>query len=267
MSNPIADTADYFARWQRQGSHYDSQLEDDQQQEEQEIVDTSLTDIRAQWHRVLNRLSFLNPNTATPTIYSDEDESIIDRDTFELIRNNNRHYSSIQGANTETAKTGENEEEKLPSAYELDEAIVEEERQEEEASSSKSNYFTHPFNTTEEELQTPEPASLRSRNQGVQYQQDNILKDKWDKTLDKLKLIANLQSSSSSTVNDMPGPSHTLATYYPPAFDPLFSAFTRDEYGRKLVSQLSLFIYFIPNNSYFLATYFVTMYLCHCHRF
>lgn len=244
MSNPIADTAEYFARWQRNSSQIQHDSPEESPQLDHDANDASLTDIRAQWQRVLNRLSFLNPPEQE---YSDDDD-----DTFELIRDNKRLSSRHYSLNVSTSATGavrgrdidnqddptavviEDEgEEKLPSTYELeqgDEAIVE-----------GSNYFTHPFNTTEDfdEIQVPKPASTRSRRndfEGVQ-QQESAIRDKWDRTLDKLKLIANLQSTSNTTTSlSMPGPSHTLATYYPPAFDPLFSAFTKDEYGRKLVT-------------------------------
>jgi hypothetical protein len=248
MSNPIADTAEYFARWQR---HEDESTPSDPPNLDTPNTEASLTDIRAQWHRVLNRLSFLTPPLTTEPQEFSDDESIIDRDTFELMRSRaaSRHYSlnvstsatgavrgrDIDNQDDPTAVVIEDEgEEKLPDAYELsrDEAIVEQQQE--------SNYFTHPFNHTEDEepIQIPKPASTRSRRNYEGVPQEGAMRDKWDRTLDKLKLIANLQTTNTATQQQqtMLGPSHTLATYYPPAFDPLFSAFTQDEYGRKLVS-------------------------------
>lgn len=328
MSNPIADTAEYFARW-KQVNHRDqgeeptlpdvnTHLANDTEQEYSEN--------RSQWLRVLNRISFLNPpetsNSNVPSApslppvtnhlndqFSDDDESIIDRDTFELMRgtardNRNRLSSRHVSLNVSTSATGAvrgrdvdneddpsaipidpatKEEEELPSAYDLendqiyplsDTVSTQEER----------SYFTHPFKLQEEEqeaqntlpmsLQAPAPTQTPSNrttrrhteSTGVPgsataddaFDEDGrILKDKWDRTLDKLKLIANLQlyssHNSAPVIAPMPyasGPSHTLATYYPPAFDPIFAAFAKDEYGRNLVILYTIFcISFVCNSN------------------
>lgn len=82
--------------------------------------------------------------------------------------------------------------------------------------------------------------------------QDTMARDNWGKTFDKIKMIANIQNfpGLGSTRDDnmdtthtngrdmhmVPTTSTTLAPYYPPAFEPVFIALSRDEYGRKLVS-------------------------------
>ena len=272
MSNPIADTAEYFSRRKQ----FSQVVEDDGQQETatdpEVITETNpLSDPKSQWLRVLNRISFLNATNEIHEEFSDDD-SVIDRDTFELMRSAgkqqkpmpSRHTSMIAAVtsrqhslNVSTSAAGairgrgddteeiENqtevreEEEKLPSAFELenDRIYPLSQHQDEE-----SSYFTHPFiadrltvtpsRTTNEGNQTPQtPEDAQHRG-----------KDKWDRTMDRLKLIANLQSSSNNAPAFSPnaiitGPSHTLATYYPPAFDPIFAAFAKDEYGRNLVSE------------------------------
>lgn len=297
MSNPIADTAEYFVRSRQNAQEI---------QENDEHVssatatprgiaatgesihnDSTMSDTRSQWLRVLNRISFLNPidNTADEQPLSDDESADIDRDTFELMRSaarENRHRSRHHSLNASTSATGavrgrdeeptvleeeENEqEEKLPSAYDLENDQVY--PLSDEPMDEESNYFTHPFqaedSTIEQDLPTPqqphpilktarttrinrrletESSSTHTNATGGEgeYDDSRIIKDKWDRTLDKLKLIANLQSGTqpptppSHQTHVMLGPSHTLATYYPPAFDPIFAAFAKDEYGRNLV--------------------------------
>ncbi|KAG1107997.1 hypothetical protein G6F42_016157 [Rhizopus arrhizus] len=223
----------------------------------------------------------------------------MDRDTFELMRSaarENRHRSRHHSLNVSTSATGavrgrddeptaieeqdHDQEEKLPSAYELENDQVyplsEENNMDEE-----SNYFTHPFSAEEplygddhSSVQQPPPVlksaattrtgrRLDSDNSSVpttaagEYDDNRIIKDKWDRTLDKLKLIANLQSPlppspSPPQTHVMLGPSHTLATYYPPAFDPIFAAFAKDEYGRNLPPILLQCIYLNVTDSEYL---------------
>jgi hypothetical protein len=300
MSNPIADTADYFARWKQISQHLQDQG-DDEPHPPAEIIETTTgsrninstaeESTRSQWLRVLNRISFLNPIETPQTTneeendLSDDDSVIIDRDTFELMRSaarqqsqqkplTSRHQSLMSSSaaqaaasrhhslNVSTSHGGairgrddnegeeqileQEEEEKLPSAddlendhiYPLSDHQVEDE---------ESNYFTHPFKADTRHEATP---TLSNRIISEEERQEESRgKDKWDRTLDKLKLIANLQSSNTTQPilpNIITGPSHTLATYYPPAFDPIFAAFAKDEYGRKLVRKKKyIYIYFV----------------------
>lgn len=300
MSNPIADTAEYFVRYRQNAQEI--QENDDHASPitaatatatsrgmtigESIHNDSTMSDVRSQWLRVLNRISFLNPidNTVDERLLSDDESADMDRDTFELMRSaarENRHRSRHHSLNASTSATGavrgrdeeptvleeeENEqEEKLPSAYDLENDQVY--PLSDEPMDEESNYFTHPFqaedSTIEQDLPIPQqpppilktaPATKSNRRletesstthadtTGGEYDDSRIIKDKWDRTLDKLKLIANLQSGTqpptpppSHQTHVMLGPSHTLATYYPPAFDPIFAAFAKDEYGRNLV--------------------------------
>ncbi|CAO3592700.1 unnamed protein product [Absidia cylindrospora] len=68
---------------------------------------------------------------------------------------------------------------------------------------------------------------------------DSIAKSQWGKTLDKIKLISSMQQQDQPTTQldtsatTIIATTNTLVPYYPPAFDPLFIAFTRDEHGNK----------------------------------
>lgn len=304
MSNPIADTAEYFAHWRQAVDDPDSHRAATttprsagthglHSAAESMRPDSTMAEARSQWQRVLNRISFLNPLDATPTAdaaaeeqpLSDDESANMDRDTFELMRSaarENRHRSRHHSLNVSTSATGavrgrddeptaieeqdHDQEEKLPSAYELENDRVyplsEESHMDEE-----SSYFTHPFPAESlqddgQSIQQPPPVlksapttrtgrrldaesssttpASAATAAGEAYDDSRIVKDKWDRTLDKLKLIANLQSPLPpppvpAQTHVMLGPSHTLATYYPPAFDPIFAAFAKDEYGRKLV--------------------------------
>lgn len=300
MSNPIADTADYFARWKQYGVPYAQDPQDDESHPTQDSNREDIsTDPRSQWQRVLNRISFLNPPTqpeVTEDISDDDDSVIVDRDTFELMRSRqhrptsrhhsvqvptpavttSRHHSlnvsssangAIRGRDDTTEEQQEHiveeeEEEKLPSAYDLenDQIYPLSDHQEDE----ESNYFTHPFNNAASDrpfvaavADSPLPTITPRKHQlqqGEEEEEDEPSsssfrgKDKWDRTIDKLKLIANLQSSNNNNnaaapptlPNMITGPSHTLATYYPPAFDPIFAAFAKDEYDRNLVMHFSI---------------------------
>jgi hypothetical protein len=71
---------------------------------------------------------------------------------------------------------------------------------------------------------------------------DPAAKAHWGKTLEKIKLISSMQQQDTPTTQldtsatTIVATSRTLVPYYPPAFDPLFIAFTRDEHGHKSVS-------------------------------
>ncbi|KAI9490490.1 hypothetical protein BDB00DRAFT_837407 [Zychaea mexicana] len=61
-------------------------------------------------------------------------------------------------------------------------------------------------------------------------------RDQWGKTVDKIKMIANIQTvpEQGRDVDMSPSLKTSLAPFYPPVFEPSFIALSRDEYGRKL---------------------------------
>ncbi|KAG2210594.1 hypothetical protein INT47_002536 [Mucor saturninus] len=302
MSNPIADTAEYFARW-KQFSRDSQDPQDDEGHaashgnstdldptvREVNNNDSNISDNRSQWLRVLNRLSFLNPldsaSTTNENMDFSDDDSIVDRDTFELMRSaarqqrptpasrhqslaaaTSRHHSinvstSVGGAirgrddNEEDLNhtIAQDEEEKLPSAYDLENDHID--PLDDDHGDGESNYFTRPFFPDRAFTRPPITTTPTTSRSNRQEEDDAVrVKDKWDRTLDKLKLIANLQSTPPPPVplHSNSGPSHTLATYYPPAFDPIFAAFAKDEYGRNLPPILLQCIYVTVTDSEYL---------------
>ncbi|KAI9316973.1 hypothetical protein BX666DRAFT_2027051 [Dichotomocladium elegans] len=126
-------------------------------------------------------------------------------------------------------------------------------------------YFVHPFKRKEEEdeprihhVQTRPPRRLTRMSLDETQTSNVAARDHWGITLDKIKLIATIPglaigaaSRTGSTRDDeeaavggsklpsrdvalMPSANFSLAPYYPPAFEPLFIALSRDESGRKL---------------------------------
>ncbi|RCH87877.1 Phospholipase D1, partial [Rhizopus azygosporus] len=227
MSNPIADTADYFNRYNKQ------------QQYQQQFEELPRHIPERPWTRVLDRISFLIP----PAYFHGDDDSVYnDRDTFELMKSKassedttlDEAYSSSTAKSIIDIKPGE-EEERLPSAADLSKAMTPEKE--------TSDYFTHPFPEQQHQHQQENRRDISDYYRTVAPPEEGRIKDKWDRTIDKLKFIANLTSHQPVVVQPILGPSHTLATYYPPAFDPVFTAFARDEYGRKLPPILLQCIY------------------------
>ncbi|CEI88081.1 hypothetical protein RMCBS344292_02481 [Rhizopus microsporus] len=227
MSNPIADTADYFNRYNKQ------------QQYQQQFEELPRHIPERPWTRVLDRISFLIP----PAYFHGDDDSVYnDRDTFELMKSKassedttlDEAYSSSTAKSIIDIKPGE-EEERLPSAADLSKAMTPEKE--------ASDYFTHPFPEQQHQHQQENRRDISDYYRTVAPPEEGRIKDKWDRTIDKLKFIANLTSHQPVVVQPILGPSHTLATYYPPAFDPVFTAFARDEYGRKLPPILLQCIY------------------------
>ena len=95
--------------------------------------------------------------------------------------------------------------------------------------------------------------SIEGSGQGDTMDQDTMARDNWGKTFDKIKMIANIQNfpglgttrddtiepqANGRDMHMVPTTSTTLAPYYPPIFEPVFIALSRDEYGRKLASHL-----------------------------
>ncbi|KAI8970516.1 hypothetical protein BDB01DRAFT_731756 [Pilobolus umbonatus] len=274
MSNPIADTVDYFARLKQNNSRIskDRPDEDTRHQSIDQRTYTSTTEInndsnvsdaRSQWMRVLNRISFMNPMESTYTEENhdiSDDDSYVDRDTFELMRSTIKENKNRVSHDNDASAIiiDDNNEEKLPSVYELENDDIYPLR--DENIDKSSNYFVHPFPEQPVTTATAPPtiiSSTTSTSQHPEEIEEGRVKDKWDRTFNKLKLIANIQPSAPVTVTAKPsilhaGPSHTLATYYPPAFDPLFASLARDEYDRKLPPILLQCIYVTVTDSEYL---------------
>lgn len=120
----------------------------------------------------------------------------------------------------------------------------------------EKNFFKNPFK--EEKKESPEePASTSNMIQPTTAVEADVkekddqhgkVRKHWGKTLDKVRLIANLHSTKKQ-----PSSNHVaLVPYYPPLFDPVFLALSSDRRGNPWVSNqfcatrslhLTLFIY------------------------
>ncbi|KAI8371715.1 uncharacterized protein BYT42DRAFT_581253 [Radiomyces spectabilis] len=280
MSNPIVDTAEYFAQKKAQlrhsaihprssaCGHPRAHLDPDfgsgadhhhaisssasAAQDARSLPtvtprrDDSLFDPRAQWNRVVSRLSFLAPEPPTreDSLYSDdfsdEEADTVDHDTFELMRSAARENRlRARFYNTHAAYDYDDDDERLPSAADMN--------QDPDSSneSADENYFAHPFparrpsaspRTALETIRYADapPSSSQPHEASSEPNIDKQARRQWTKTLDKIRLISNIQSFPQSPRDIPPANTNALAPYYPPAFEPIFIALSSDEYGRKL---------------------------------
>lgn len=194
---------------------------------------------------------------------------------WQQIRNHHHHHHSKE-------QDPSKDDDQLPSTQDLFESAG---RNQQRQSAGEDNYFLHPFrkqwrhrrrregdddDATDDEEDDEEQDQLATKpaiptprtrltrvsidgvGQGDTMDQDTMARDNWGKTLDKIKMIANIQNfpglgtarddnidTQNTNGRDMhmvPTTSTALAPYYPPIFEPVFIALSRDEYGRKLVS-------------------------------
>lgn len=236
MSNPIAENAFYFAR--QKSSRHGSQEHARPHLARPSAESSSSSRLgpnrdsglffdnstrRSQWTSVFSRLSFLGEAER-------EEESDIEdssRDSFQLLH---AHRAKQQQQEEEQPTT---EEDNLPAPHDLDH---------DEELDDTENFFVHPFRDipSERTLQTriritepPPPPPLAAAAPPPVEQGDSSsssARSHWDKTLDRIKVITNLQ-----TLQERDVPSMSLAPYCPPVFEPAFIALSTDEYGRKLV--------------------------------
>ncbi|KAI8991608.1 hypothetical protein BDF20DRAFT_845541 [Mycotypha africana] len=371
MSNPIADTADYFARSNHynakpdqqhnknvpvyNAASYDNNIASEPYNQNNTINNiTGSEEAHPQWFKVFNRLSFLKPLDMSPFTserheqqeFSDDEESVLINDTFELIRNvvakddpSNRQRQSTpsprrqnsnvlftprssfrfhqrEGRNpTDDPIKDEEEEEKLPSIYDIEHAhshtVFDDTQPNHNVATQyygrSTNFFTQPFQkdqqihpatvryrTTDantiaisdtlkppQPIQSPSVHSTRRHHYDItatlspssiqqvpltgdihEFEDARTIKDKWEKTLERIKFITNNLQSSSPAVPGIDAavfPAQydllpTLAPYYQPIFDPLYMAFTKDEYGKKPPPILLQCIYVTVTDSEYLIS-------------
>ncbi|KAI9485673.1 MAG: hypothetical protein EXX96DRAFT_494975 [Benjaminiella poitrasii] len=158
----------------------------------------------------------------------------------------------------------------LPEAEELPDNISverlqlqQEQRQQlEEEQEHHQNYFENPFKTsiedddkdiqntttaesptkptvevdTEEKDNTKRTESGGGSGSGGETEVTGKAKKHWGKTLDKVRLIANLHTLPHQHKVDNVISTSSLAPYYPPLFDPVFIALSKDQHGRPWVA-------------------------------
>lgn len=225
-------------------------------------------DPRHQWQRVLDRITAAdNSPASTPsTVYPDVPRTHSHRNSRLYRRRDRRDEDSDSASNGEEAyemshrkenqqrrrqqqhppqhqlqrqrhysyDTNPDHMDELPTPLDL----------ETEAGTSHSsapeedNYFARPFKPTEGDVQQAEQSDRAKREeQDERMRQENgQARHHWGKTLDKIRLIANLHSLPQHSSHVSASATNSLAPFYPPAFEPMFIALSTDEYGRRLVT-------------------------------
>ncbi|KAI8148533.1 hypothetical protein BJV82DRAFT_268405 [Fennellomyces sp. T-0311] len=265
MSNPISEGAALYL------SRHDGRRSD-ASTSHRGIVDTPHRDSglsvngRSHWKSVLNRLSVVS--TAADQEETSDSSADEDHDTFHLLkgrRHHHRHHISwpYHRRDERQPKSTATEEQQQDAAAETQpqEALYQEEDQlpsvndlqRTETVDHSDNFFAHPFKRDEEEVSPqpvqppfvapktrltrialPESASTSAPDEPATP--SGGARDQWGKTVDKLKMIANIQTlpEHGRDVYMTPTLKTSLAPFYPPVFEPAFIALSRDEYGRRL---------------------------------
>ncbi|KAG1436650.1 hypothetical protein G6F56_013468 [Rhizopus delemar] len=156
-------------------------------------------DPKIQWHKVLKKLNKYHHDDT-----QEEDDSVDEKDpvnnVYEMQRIEDDALPSTEEMHQSSGSTGQ------PLNINTNN------------NENDKNYFENPFSP-------------------VNNQEEDIeARNNWGKTLDKVRLIANLhtipQKSSDKMMLD---PIPTLAPYCPPLFDPPFIALTKNQHGNPWV--------------------------------
>lgn len=224
MSNPIADNTDYFKEKipKELPNHNYHRYHND-------------FDPKDQWRKVIKKINKYHQDSTgrvnTPTTSNITSDTTDDSDYYgSNITNDNSSISSSDIPHTaeyyEMQRLNRVEDDVLPSAEEMNQ---ENNVEQPSISASDRNYFQNPFSPTEDgpslPLVEPDPAARKH----------------WGKTLDKVRLIANLHTLPQKKSSDHPPQQQaaqipSLSPYYPPLFDPPFIALSKDEHGNPWVS-------------------------------
>lgn len=242
----------------------------DQQQQDSNF------DPRAQWQRMLKKIS-LNDTSDTnshrsrlPHLNDDSNTNSDDSDNITDSDSNSeggRHVekSIMEPRFGKPRKYQQHDDDAtLPTPRELEDAATTTNDSNNSSASvggDNSNYFAHPFSpdktplptTSQSEIPTgrPWPSSASSQAQQQDnsvspsapddHNQDNDLdkqaRNQWGKTLDKVRLIANIQKPHIISQHLDTDASTSLAPYCSALFDPPFVALSKDSHGRRPVSR------------------------------
>lgn len=248
MADPIADTAEYFAEKEsRQKPGLRIFPSQQQQQQQQHLTPQDLLSPESPESR---RPSHLHHQTR-----SDFDPKLQWQKVFKRLpsRRHSGRRDSQDGINETDSETHDDEYELTNASQYIppkpeDDVLPSTEDIKNVENPEQDNYFANPFH---ESLQPPtiEEEPVVSAGSGVTMATNNTdeantttitsddrAKKHWGKTLDKVKLIANLHAlpqhqhrpseASSTDLRAIP-----LAPYYPPLFDPVFIALSKDQHG------------------------------------
>lgn len=254
MSNPIADTAEYFS----ENEHRDNQnlrpvalhifpsqnlssapedlLSPESPESRRPQIKQNEFDPKLQWKRALKRL---------PINRHYEDSSSISSSSSDT--NERQNIYEMHGLDKSKQSYLYEQDDSLPNANDIQDRTYEklntddnfdEERAKKEE--DDKNFFKHPFDEQQKHAQgilSPEdPSSTTSMFPTVdaaaaeQQREKGKAKKHWGATLDKVRLIANLHTlpRQQKVGTQM---TSSVAPYYPPLFDPLFIAMSKDNHG------------------------------------
>ncbi|KAI8052677.1 hypothetical protein BDF21DRAFT_441216 [Thamnidium elegans] len=230
MSNPIADTAEYFAEKDairqkpglrifpsQQATSTPHEMLSPESPESRRPMQISDFDPKLQWQKVLKRLPSRRHSSSRRSSQDDMNAST------DSEASNEFEMSSYQP-----------EDDVLPSIEDIKSI---------ENKNEEDNYFTHPF-SQQAAGQTVQPSGsgvtteTNATNKST-VGSDEKAKKHWGKTLDKVRLIANLHTMPHHPHRAQEGSSDAsapLAPYYPPLFDPVFIALSTDQHGHRWVA-------------------------------
>lgn len=254
-------------------------------------------DARHQWQRVMDKLaasggggsgSGEHSTSTTPTHSDIQRHSHPNRrylpHHYSLSHHPQRHSSYRYHDDSESDENHSYEMQPTRDAYtepdQEDDALpsptdIERERQASLPPEGEPSYFTHPFqqrpiDTEEEHVQEEEEQQPGPSHEPTRPEQAHVpghhARMQWSKTLDKIRLISNIQHLPSKPSPPAPHePSNSLAPYFQPAFEAPFISLSRDEHGRKLVSSIEKeAIDNMTSHTCAIATYSTSVFECKC---
>lgn len=173
-------------------------------------------DPKAQWHKVFRKLHKYHHDD------DDNNDDDTDNDSSSISSRTNNNYEMQRLNNSKV------EDDALPSAEDMNQESKTDHSLQITTHNDK-NYFQNPFSPT------------TNNTDNIPSESNPEVKRNWGKTLDKVRLIANMHTlpqkkssdlERSSLFNQLP----SLSPFYPPLFDPPFIALSKDEHGNPWVS-------------------------------
>ncbi|RCI04831.1 Phospholipase D1, partial [Rhizopus stolonifer] len=286
MSNPIADTADYFSEKEEQrpvnknltkpglrifpsqqhsSTYHENDILSPESPESRrphpQQRNLSDFDPKLQWQRVLKHLPRHHPSHLNR-----EQVEYVSDDNYSTEENHEmrRYHQSYNDQDDELPDTNHLHQQEETNE-ESDIMTQPQEKQQHEP----DNYFVNPFDHsasdtnskttegTEAPITPPLPDAVGQGSQSVhpisttstssnssggntstQLNQpiEGKAKTHWSKTLDKVRLIANLQALPLQLKAGDLNSTSPLVPYYPPLFDPVFIALSKDQHGNPWVA-------------------------------
>ncbi|KAI8372984.1 uncharacterized protein BYT42DRAFT_54298 [Radiomyces spectabilis] len=295
MSNPVAESAQYFAQKEKQANGAtpwsDKTSENVDNDDKPTPVEASHTrrcaslhkqpsrqsnrrrsmsfhsssssrnsdnfEPREKWHKVFDKLAAIGtiPDGGQRASFqrhrmdshhkrdSQSDDSNDHDETYELSHTFRHRHGHRQGH-----PQVDPEDDVLPAPDEIEDRSLLRSEQD-DRSAEEHNYFAHPYKekdrvgakpaTTKEaaapSVPTEQEGTPTSPTSAISPTSDQQARTQWDKTLDKVRLIAGIQTAQRPMKPVVTDDTTSLAPYFHPVFDPPFLALSKDEHGRKLL--------------------------------